>query len=522
MKPSFHNADYWINQSNDRIINDHKKAMQFARNGEPIIAVHSKLLISDAQGIYIPQLFCQNFDVKEWGLREVDSDVDVCLAGPNEEWYWEAWDAIQRKAEHTDKYGCKWHLEQDGDLFAVCYVEYSGDDEDDEDVAIKSNPSTRTHNQRLAHLLESAKKSARSAQDKKHLKDAEAAKFAVDCYRIAKATENYDLIQYLNYKAAMLLDHGADSMKKKSNPLRGGKSRKVVSSNIRELMHSGRPQKQAVAIALKKAGLSRKNPVDKNFKGVVVYFQTITEESARYGDYEKIGEWDQLKCSSVSDVIRAIRDYGNLEPSSSDFHKGIWYTTISPDNDRDYYVKGIEKYYTLHLKGFSEAAEEKVYNIVTGKMKSNPIREDRNDEHNYFSLNKDGEVIASWTYKQDALYDMKESMQENRGKFAVAKVVHRSRLGSKSGTKAKSSNRLADLHEVEFEDVPKKSNPQNIFEEMTLKELQAEEKAALAMLKEVRSEALQESIRKDLSKIRKVMGSKHNWNWISKDFKKEK
>jgi hypothetical protein len=36
-------------------------------------------------------------------------------------------------------------------------------------------------------------------------------------------------------------------------PLRKGKGRKVISNNIRELMESGRPQKQAVAIALDKA-----------------------------------------------------------------------------------------------------------------------------------------------------------------------------------------------------------------------------------------------------------------------------
>lgn len=42
-------------------------------------------------------------------------------------------------------------------------------------------------------------------------------------------------------------------------PLQKGKSKAAVSSNIRELKDSGRPQKQAVAIALKTAGLSKYN-----------------------------------------------------------------------------------------------------------------------------------------------------------------------------------------------------------------------------------------------------------------------
>jgi hypothetical protein len=41
-------------------------------------------------------------------------------------------------------------------------------------------------------------------------------------------------------------------------PLKRGSSKKVISENIRTEMHAGKPQKQAIAIAMRKAGMPRK------------------------------------------------------------------------------------------------------------------------------------------------------------------------------------------------------------------------------------------------------------------------
>ena len=75
-----------------------------------------ELLIGDSQGIYIPQqwaMYCQDMQ----GVSA--EDMEILKAGPDHEWYWEAWDSVLSNA-HDVVNGKTWRLWQDGDLFAYC------------------------------------------------------------------------------------------------------------------------------------------------------------------------------------------------------------------------------------------------------------------------------------------------------------------------------------------------------------------------------------------------------------------
>jgi len=78
-----------------------------------------RLLLSDANGIYIPHLYCQTLSEEEAEDSGISwEDVLLCQSGPDEELYWEAWQQICDSAE-WDEDGETWRLLQNGDLWQV-------------------------------------------------------------------------------------------------------------------------------------------------------------------------------------------------------------------------------------------------------------------------------------------------------------------------------------------------------------------------------------------------------------------
>ena len=77
-----------------------------------------QLLLRDSRGIYIPANFVEFFDLNQWNI---DSKYIERLSNPDDELYWDNWNVVLDNAYSIDKNGNKWHLWQDGDLWAICY-----------------------------------------------------------------------------------------------------------------------------------------------------------------------------------------------------------------------------------------------------------------------------------------------------------------------------------------------------------------------------------------------------------------
>ena len=77
-------------------------------------------LLDGNRGIYLPQAFCNCFAGGEGWSGYDEEDVRECLAGPDADYYWDAWSAILDSAEYHDPVdGTDWYIFQDDSLFIV-------------------------------------------------------------------------------------------------------------------------------------------------------------------------------------------------------------------------------------------------------------------------------------------------------------------------------------------------------------------------------------------------------------------
>jgi len=82
-------------------------------------------LLSSARGVYIPRDFAtivgEDHAVPGGTWTGLDmEDLQILSCGPDHEAYWDTWDSVLDQAVFTTPDGAKYHLFQDGDLFAVC------------------------------------------------------------------------------------------------------------------------------------------------------------------------------------------------------------------------------------------------------------------------------------------------------------------------------------------------------------------------------------------------------------------
>jgi hypothetical protein len=104
----------------------------------------SECIVDGLHGIYVPQQFCQRYEKID---RISQGDWDNCLAGPDNESYWDSWDQILSDwtFEEADGNGGVWKIsiKQDGDLFQ-CREFLRAEKPDSSDPALASSSDEET------------------------------------------------------------------------------------------------------------------------------------------------------------------------------------------------------------------------------------------------------------------------------------------------------------------------------------------------------------------------------------------
>lgn len=106
---------------------------------------------------------------------------------------------------------------------------------------------------------------------------------------------------------------------------------------------------------------------------LVITYEVVTPESAEHGDAAERGFVDDLgvEVSSVAEACATLEDDGALEPSSSSFHSGIWYSQY--DGHTDFRTGAVTKH-SYHPKGFTEEEERNLFEAVRALERKDKVK----------------------------------------------------------------------------------------------------------------------------------------------------
>lgn len=93
-----------------------------------------------------------------------------------------------------------------------------------------------------------------------------------------------------------------------------------------------------------------------------VSYSVVTHESAEVGDCAETGWVDETGTEhTLREAVGLLR---GMEPSSTSYHKGVWYS--NPDHSEDF-LTGARTERAYHIDA-DERFQRRLYHLVTSKM----------------------------------------------------------------------------------------------------------------------------------------------------------
>lgn len=103
-------------------------------------------------------------------------------------------------------------------------------------------------------------------------------------------------------------------------------------------------------------------------KGFLVTYDLLTEESVAAGDTEDGGfdgyescEQEEPEVNAMDRAIHYLTREHCVEPSSSHFHEGVWYSDADGDTD---YRTGDETRHSYHPTNFTVDEQRAIFNAI--------------------------------------------------------------------------------------------------------------------------------------------------------------